>query len=239
MNVQQGDGIFERDPTILPPDGRKLLEEIKDEEVKSIKIIRTPLTSFTKTFLNILSLGQFEKISKKSYDEIFHLSILINDKYNLEKNEVIAFNRKNPKEQKSQIKEVSDIPSGLTFETLIDKTKARMGNSFGPYNAETNNCQDFITNIFKANGIGNESDFNFIKQDTKQIFSQLPEFSKVLGNIATQAGAIFNRLLKGEGNGMCEDDEHMMPDGSCMPGLMHGSGMRMYNYQLPLSNVKF
>jgi hypothetical protein len=114
-----------------------------------------------------------------------------------------------------------------------------MGNSFGPYNAETNNCQDFITNIFKANGIGNESDFNFIKQDTKQIFSQLPEFSKVLGNIATQAGAIFNRLLKGEGNGMCEDDEHMMPDGSCMPGLMHGSGMRMYNYQLPLSNVKF
>tara|TARA_R110000868_G_scaffold13919_6_gene65152 strand:+ start:397 stop:1113 length:717 start_codon:yes stop_codon:yes gene_type:complete len=236
---QQGDGIFERDPTILPPDGRKLLEEIKDEEVKSIKIVRTPISSFTKSFLNIISLGQFDKISKKSYDEIFHLSIWINDKYNLEKKEVIVFNRKNPTEQKSQIKQVSDIPSGLTFETLIDKTKARMGANFGVYNAERNNCQDFITNIFKANGIGNESDFNFIKQETEQIFSQLPEFSKVLGNLATKAGAIFDRLLKG--NGMCKDDEHMMPDGSCMSNNMHGNGMHngMYNYQLPLSNVKF
>ena len=114
---QQGDGLLERDPTLLPPDGRKLLEQIANEEIKSIKIVRTPLSSFTKNFLNIISLGQFEKISKTFYDDIFHLSIWINDKYNLEKNDVIAFNQKNPMEQKSEIKRVSNIPIGITFQT--------------------------------------------------------------------------------------------------------------------------
>ena len=224
MNQQQGDGLLERDPTILPPDGRKLLEQIGNEQVKSIKIVRTPLSSFTKTFLNVLSLGQFEKISKKYFDEMFHLSIWINDKYNLEKNEVIAFNQKNPIEQKSEVKQVQVIPAGLTFQTLIDKTVSRMGDKFGPYNAETNNCQDFITNVFKANNIGDESDFKFIKQDTKEIFSKLPEFSKTLGNLATKAGAIFNRLLKGEGH---------------MDGCQCGGGDQLYNYQLHRAKCKF
>jgi hypothetical protein len=50
------------------------------------------------------------------------------------------------------------------------------------------------------------------------------------------------RKLEQQGYGMCGDDEHMMPDGICMPGKMHGGhGMHngMYNYQLPLSNIKF
>lgn len=220
---QQGDGFFERDPTILPPDGRKLLEQIGNEEIKSIKIVRTPLSSFTKGFLNVISLGQFDKISKKYYDEMFHLSLWINDKYNLEKNAVIAFNQKNPIEPNSEIKQVSVIPAGLTFQTLIDKTKGRMGKSFGVYSAGQNNCQDFLTNIFKANNIGDESDFKFIKQDTKEIFEQLPEFSKVLGNLATKAGAIFDRLLKGEGQG-CQ----------C------GSGINeLYNFQLHRAKCNF
>jgi len=224
---QQGDGLLERDPTLLPPDGRKLLEQIANEEIKSIKIVRTPLSSFTKNFLNIISLGQFEKISKTFYDDIFHLSIWINDKYNLEKNDVIAFNQKNPMEQKSEIKRVSNIPIGITFQTLIDKTKERMGNNFGPYDAQTNNCQDFITNVFKANNIGDESDFKFIKQDTKEIFSKLPEFSKTLGNLATKAGAIFNRLLKGNGDEDGDEDED------------EEDGGELYNYQLPKAKCKF
>ena len=219
---QQGDGFFERDPTILPPDGRKLLEQIANEEIKSIKIVRTPLSSFTKGFLNVISLGQFDKISKKYYDEMFHLSLWINDKYNLEKNAVIAFNQKNPIESKSEIKQVSVIPTGLTFQTLIDNTKGRMGKNFGVYSAGQNNCQDFLTNIFKANNIGDESDFKFIKQDTKQIFEELPEFSKVIGNLATRAGAVFNRLLTGEGH---ED------------GCQCGGGV--YNYQLHQAKCQF
>jgi len=224
---QEGGGLT-RSPTELPPQARALLEKIKDEEIKSIKIIRSPISSFTKTFLNIISLGQFEKISKKYYDQIFHLSIWINDKYNLEKNEVIQLNQTNPKKENSEERVVNNIPAGITFQTLIDKTKARMGNNFGVYNGESNNCQDFITNIFKANGIGDEGDFQFIKQNTKEIFEKLPAFSKALGNASTTAGAIFNRLLYGQG---------LQEDG-CMCGgeaASHG----FFNYQLPISKCKF
>jgi hypothetical protein len=220
---QQGDGFFERDPTILPPSARKLLEEIKNEEIKSIKIVRTPLSTFTRTFLNIISLGQFDKISKTYYDKIFHLSLWINDKYNLEKNSVIAFNRKNPIEQGSQIINASSIPKGLTFEELIDNTKKRMGNNFGIYNAGLQNCQDFLSNVFIANDIGDESDIKFIKQDTKEIFEKLPEFSKVLGNLATKAGAIWDRLLYGEG---CQQE-----------GCGHQN--ELYNFQLQKAKCKF
>lgn len=61
------------------------LEQVGNEEIKTLEIVRTPLSSFTKGFLNTISLGQFEKISKKYYDEMFHLSLWINGKYNLEK----------------------------------------------------------------------------------------------------------------------------------------------------------
>lgn len=211
---QEGEGVFMRDPTILPPSARKLLEQIGNEPITSIEIVRTPLSSFTRGFLNTISLGQFDKISKKYYDQIFHLSLWINGKYNLEKNEVIQFNQKNPKEAKSEVKSVTNIPQGLTFQTLIDKTKARMGSNFGPYDAQSNNCQDFLINIFQANGIGDQSDFAFIKQDTKEIFSRLPEFSKVLGKVATNLGAIFNRLLYGEGliGGAMEDIDQIEKD---------------------------
>jgi hypothetical protein len=197
---QEGEGVFFRDPGRLPPSARKLLEQVGNEPITSIEIVRTPLSSFTRGFLNLISLGQFDKISRKSYDQIFHLSLWINNKYNLEKNEVIAFNQKNPKEAKSELKSVSNIPQGLTFNQLFDNTLKRMGpEKFSSYDAESNNCQDFLLNIFQANNIGDQTDIAFIKQDTKEIFEKLPEFSKVLGKAATNLGAIFNRLMQGEG----------------------------------------
>jgi hypothetical protein len=71
---------------------------------------------------------------------------------------------------------------------------------FSSYDAQTNNCQDFLLNIFQGNNIGDQSDLTFIKQDTKEIFEKLPEFSKVLGKAATNLGAIFDRLIQGEGD---------------------------------------
>lgn len=84
-NIMDGDGLFIREAGVLQPSARKLLEQVGNEEIKTLEIVRTPLSSFTKGFLNTISLGQFEKISKKYYDEMFHLSLWINGKYNLEK----------------------------------------------------------------------------------------------------------------------------------------------------------
>lgn len=200
-DIQEGDGLLVREAGQLEPSGRQLLSDIGDEEIKTIDIVRTPLSSFTKTFLNIISLGQFEKISKKYYDEMFHLSLWINGKYNLEKNEVVKFNRENPKKSNSQVKSVSVIPAGITIQQLIDNAIKRMGKeNFSNYDAERLNCQNFVLNVLDGSNIGDKSDGEFIFQDASKIFQELPEYSKVLGKVSVKLGAIFNRLMYGEGN---------------------------------------
>jgi hypothetical protein len=216
----RGDGILTRDPGVLQPSARKLLEQVGEEEIKSLEIVRTPLSSFTKGFLNAISLGQFEKISKKYYDQVFHLSLWINGKYNLEKNEVVYFNTKNPKENNSQVRDVKNIPAGLTIQQLIDNTKKRMGNeNFSNYDPEKLNCQNFLINVLDASDAGNKEDGDFIFQDATKIFKELPEYAKVLGKASVKLGVIFNRLIYGEGG-----DFHTMPDGTIMRGKMHGGG---------------
>jgi len=196
----RGKGIFKREAGKLQPDSRKLLESIGGEEVKTLQIVRTPLSSFTKGFLNTISLGQFEKISKKYYDEMFHLSLWINDKYNLEKNEVVYFNKQNPKKSNSQVRDVKNIPAGITIQQLIDNTIKRMGpENFSNYDAEKLNCQNFLINVLDASNIGDKEDGDFIFQDASKIFNELPEYAKILGKVSVNLGAIFNRLIKGEG----------------------------------------
>lgn len=204
-----GNGTFVRQAGVLQPSARKLLESknsdglsVGNEEIKTLEIVRTPLSSFTKAFLNTISLGQFEKISKKYYDEMFHLSLWINGKYNLEKNEVVYFNTKNPKQSNSQVKEVKNIPAGITIQQLIDNTRKRMGNeNFSLYDPEKLNCQNFLINVLDGSNIGDSADGDFIFQDATKIFKELPEFSKTLGKVSVKLGAIFNRLIYGEGQG--------------------------------------
>lgn len=194
-----GNGILLRDPGKLPPSARKQLEKVGNEKITKIVAVRTPLSSTTKTFLNIISLGQFEKISKQYFDELFHLAFWINDKYNLEKNEVISFGTKNPIKSNSETQTIT-INKDITFNELMENTRKYMGdNNFTSYNAEKNNCQNFLVSILNANGIGTDSEKKWIKQDTEQVFKEVPTFAKVLGNLSTTAGAIVNRLIEGEG----------------------------------------
>ena len=214
LNIMEGDGVFMREAGVLQPSARKLLEQVGNEEIKTLQIVRTPLSSFTKGFLNTISLGQFDKISKKYYDEMFHLSLWINGKYNLEKNEVVYFNTKNPKQTNSQVKDVKNIPAGLTIQQLIDNARKRMGNeNFSNYDAEKLNCQNFLINVLDGSNVGNKEDGDFIFQDATKIFKELPEYAKVLGKASVKLGAIFNRLIYGEGQGGYGEDVEMYGGG--------------------------
>jgi hypothetical protein len=187
-----------------PPKVRKILKDYGQEIVSELTLKRTPVSGLLTGALSLFSLGKFGKRMDKSFDELFHLFLEIKTqsgkRLSLEKNEVIDMNLNPAERPKTEVKKVTNnLPQNLTIQTMLDKTKELMGTEkFFAYSAIDDNCQDFLLNIFDANNIGDESDLKFIKQDTKQLFKDLPYLAK-LTNAITDLGAKVNVITEGAG----------------------------------------
>jgi hypothetical protein len=208
MLLQEGDGFFERTAGKLSPKIRKLLEQVGDEKITSIKLFRKPisLSSFAK-FIGALK--------GTAYDELLHLGLILNNKYLLDKQEVIHFER-------------SGVPSGaetldvevdkdITINELLERTRSKMGDSnFTSYSSRRNNCQDFVQAVLSANGLSSPIYTKFIKQDTESVFKNLPSYAEKLSDFVTGAQRVVEKIVQGE-----------------------GASTKMYNYQLHEAKCKF
>lgn len=187
-----------------PPKVRDLLKKYGQEVVSGLTIKRTPVNKLLTGALSLFSLGKFGKRMERSFDELFHLYLEIKTQsgklLSVEKNEVIDMNLNPPTREKTESKEVkNNLPQNLTIQEMLDKTKDLMGTEkYFAYSAIDDNCQDFITAIFRANKMGDESDITFIKQDTKKLFKDLPYLSKFT-NAITDLGAKVNVITQGAG----------------------------------------
>ena len=196
---QQGNGFFIRDPTIDPPAVRKILESIGNEKVQTLKLIRTPLSKTTKFLLNLASLGRLQRATEQiGVDDFFHLAMIINNKYMLEKNEVIRLYRDNRIPEGSITLDVP-VQIDITIKEMLDATKQQMGNLYGAYDAKTNNCGIFLDNVLKSNGMSNNETDKFLNQPTIELFNQFPKFSEILTKLGTTLGAVGSRVIEGEG----------------------------------------
>jgi len=183
-----------------PPNVKQILDGYGNEVVKSIVLKRNPVSGLLTGALNVLSLGKFGERMEKSFDELFHLylefSTTNGTKILLEKNERINMEL-NPKDRPdTTIREISNIPQGLTINQILERTKQFMGSQFFQYDARNNNCQDFIVAILKSNGIGNDADIHFVKQDTDRLFKGLDILGKI-AHTATELGERGNIALQG------------------------------------------
>ncbi len=186
-----------------PPKVRDILKKTGDNYIKSITIKRKPVEAVLTGALSLFSLGKFGKRLERSFDELFHLFIEIvfeNDqKILLEKNEVINIETNPQTRPNTESKIVTTSIPQLTLNEMLRNTEQYMGKrNFYGYSAKDNNCQDFIVAFFKSNNIGDVSDITFIKQDTKQLFKDLPSLRK-LTNTITTIGARANVLTTGKG----------------------------------------
>ena len=187
-----------------PPKVRNILKKYGSEVVVSYKLKRTPVSSLLTSALSAVSMGEFgDRLKKSEYDELFHLFLELTTasgkRISVEKNEVINADVSPPTRPKEEVEDiVSNIPPGLTIIELMNNTKERMGSSFFNYSAKSNNCQDFIINILDANNIGDESDREFVKQDTDFLFKNLPFLQKI-ANTTTTLGAKVDILKSGAG----------------------------------------
>jgi hypothetical protein len=188
------------------PKGRNILKKYGEEHIIEIEIGRDPVVPALKGVLNVISGGQFGKnVEKANYDELFHLFMVLTlesgKKIMIEKNEVIVISEAIPaRSEKAQYRKVPPPPfhNHINLKTLMDNAQKRMGNKFFTYSAKDNNCQDFLVNVLQASNIGSPDDFSFIKQDTKQLFKDLP-FLRKFSNSVTDFASKLDVIVSGQG----------------------------------------
>ncbi len=140
--------------TEYPPNVKKILNKYGNEVIKSITLKRTAVSGLLTGALSIFSLGKFGERMKKSFDELFHLFmeiITINgNNISLEKIERVNMIVNPPRRPDEEVKQVSNIPQGITIIQLMENGRKRLGNQFFRYDAVINNCQDFLLNVLQA-----------------------------------------------------------------------------------------
>jgi hypothetical protein len=188
------------------PQTDKILGQYGDYIIKNAMIHRKPVDKILKDIINAISLGEFNNY-KKTYDELFHLSVI----FELQKGNdtVYLMTEKRPNiywEKVDSLKSYDSTDNSYvnlskfkpcTLTQLIDKTKEIMGSDFNTYNAKSNNCQTFILSLFKAFFELQRFPLptpikSYIYQDMTPFLTKFAENASLK---VTNLGHVFNRIM--------------------------------------------
>lgn len=216
--------ITKTDLSNYPNSAKKTMETLGNLPVESAEIVRTPISKVLSKFINLLSAGKFEQASKDAgYDKLFHLQLVLN---------VIDSNgnRKKVAIQKTERVQVDGSLTGVTAETeylnisignkkftpneMLEKTRKRIGDrDFFGYDSFKNNCQNFILNLLRSEGLAGTKETKFLYQDTKAIAEKIPSLSKKIMNFTTDAGNVFSKVMGfGSARGGMKHGRHLTDD---------------------------
>jgi hypothetical protein len=179
----------------IPAAVRRFLNKHGTEQITSLRVARTPISSALSGLLNIVSFGGFERgKQKQNIDDFFHLFFVINDKYIIEKNQLvkIANYKYNDRE------ESMTIPSkDITINELLDKGSVGDASTYwGKYQAFGNNCQDWVMRTLLNNNLGNNEIYDFVKQPLDQLLPEVGSHTEKTSNFLTDTGAMLDRGLQ-------------------------------------------
>ena len=89
---------------------RQMLKAHGNLIITSIVIVRSPISFILYQTLNNLTLGQLdERLNDYHYNHLFHLKVIINNKYSIEKESTIKFTLNNHVIPNSETREVKNI----------------------------------------------------------------------------------------------------------------------------------
>jgi hypothetical protein len=183
------------------------LKQNGNKEVESISVGRTPINKGIDTVLNVLSLGNYNRVKKRlKYDDVYHQYFIVNykdgTKTKWEKNSIIEARNVSPEDEKNLFFKLPTRPNeNLTLNELYKNAKDKYKN-IEEYSAENNNCQDFIKKIVDSNKlIPDNVDENKIlqSQDAKQLINSLPTPLKSIPFIATEISRLKEKVIDGKG----------------------------------------
>ena len=175
-----------------------VLERYGKYNIESVMLTRTPLSDKVKFALNLVSLGEWDRISSE-YDHYFHLRLIVNlydengelHQIQLEKRaRVNIFDGLYGNNEYTEYM-AAGTPDPITLMELVERTRITVGDyRFYSYDGFNNNCQGFVKMLLETMGLWNERNKKFTYQDTIHVINQLPDISQklirfipVLGNI--------------------------------------------------------
>jgi len=183
-----------------PPKVREIMEQYGSKKIVKMEVRRNPLGKVLTTALDVATFYQIER--NNPYDELYHLhlAVMLDDgtTITIEKNEVIDMSVNPPPREKTEYREVNLQNQFFNINDIMSRTKDKMGQNFFIYSARNCNCQDFILNILKANGLNTDELETFIKQDAIRIFGDMVRFRQFSNTLTDFAGRL-NVVTEGAG----------------------------------------
>jgi hypothetical protein len=146
--------------------------------------------------MDLISAGEFGKAkSKLGIDNFFHLGLIINGSYFLEKNETV--NQRSPSNPAGEEKINVPINKNITIDEFIENASKKFGNKYwSDYDALRNNCQNWVAMTLKANGLYSSSVASFTNQNAERLIKELPEYTSHVSNAITDTASIINRIIQ-------------------------------------------
>jgi len=155
---------------------KNFMKDHGDEEITSITLGREPIQAAISSVMELISLGEFSKSKeKRGYDAFFHLYLIINGSYVLEKNQNVNYRPYKPND-KEELYEVSlSGLKGKTINEFINNGVELMGEQkyWMGYNPLTNNCQKWVESNLAANDIDSAASKEFYYQDTQDLIDAI------------------------------------------------------------------
>ncbi len=186
-------------PHSWPDRGRAILQTYGDNAIQTITLKRAPVEAAVQGLLNIVSLGAFKKATSE-YDKLFHLAMIIDVKIDdaghtkkliLEKNERVNLDDKIPNEKDAEFLPVDLLGKSMTLHQFVETTIDRIGKgAFFEYDSARKNCQRFVVDCLRSNGLLNPTLETWVVQDAEAIFRGMPKYMRPLARFLTDAGAV-------------------------------------------------
>jgi len=155
---------------------KNFMKDHGEEEVSSITLGREPIQAAISSVMELISLGEFSKSKeKRGYDAFFHLYLIINGKYVLEKNQNVNYRAYSPKETEELYEVSLSGLKGKTINEFINNGVELMGENkyWQAYNPLTNNCQKWVESNLAANDIDSAGSKEFYYQDTQDLIDAI------------------------------------------------------------------
>lgn len=181
---------------------RRILERFGNEKIIEIKLVRVPIKAVISKILNWVTLGKFnQNLNELGYDNALHLFMLIKLSdgtiIKVEKNEVIdtaIAHNFNPEGESISVGSPNN-----TLNEFLDKGLKSVGEQkYFIYDSKRANCQIFLADNLKANGLWSQSVSNWVLQDAEKIYEGLG-LLEMANKAITDTASKLNHALLGSG----------------------------------------